>query len=255
MFNIIYAEFVKLKKSYILVITLMGGLLMPAIQFWGKVIDKEYYTGIPKEVRESFLQGYIGNIEIMSFHFTYSIIFSLIAGYIVSREFTDKTTNVLYSYPIDRIKILIGKFIVICILVLLVYIVQFISSYLGIYIVWKELPLAEFIRTDIKINIYSALLQFILLPIPILIASITKNIIFPIVYGVLGALAGMVLLLVMTKNSIEAQFCPLALPVLPFYHYNMGDPIDFIIVIGVGVITFGLFTFFCIYQCRNLDIS
>ena len=40
----------------------------------------------------------------MSGLFIYSIIFSLIAAYVFSREYTDKTANILYAYPISRMK-------------------------------------------------------------------------------------------------------------------------------------------------------
>lgn len=253
MFNIVYSEFLKLKKSYILIITLISGLLMPGVKFVGSVQND--FAQIPGEVKERYLMNHILNIEMMSFHFIYIVIFSLIAGYIFTREFTDKTTNILYSYPIDRAQILIGKYIVVCILVLLVYVIQFIASYLGLYIVWRQLPSVDFISNDIKVNIYSALLQFILIPIPILIGNITKNIVFPIVYGVLGVVVGMVLLLFMSKGSIYGQICPLILPILPLYHYHMGDPIDYVITIGSGVITFVLFSFLSIYNCRNADVS
>lgn len=252
MFNIVYSEILKLKKSYILIITLISGLLMPGVQFAGTWGNE--FAQIPDEVKERYLMNHISNIEMMSFHFIYIVVFSLIAGYIFTREFTDKTINVLYSYPIDRIQILMGKYIVACILVLLVYVIQFIASYLGLYIIWRQLPSADFISNDIKTNVYSALLQFILIPIPILIGNITKNIICPIVYSVLGLVAGMVLLLLMSKGSLYAQICPLILPALPFYYYHMGDPIDYVIAIGSGVITFVLFTSLCIYNCRNIDV-
>ena len=38
---------------------------------------------------------------------------------------------------------------------------------------------ADFIIKEIKVNIYSILLQLIIIPIPILISNVTKNIIFP----------------------------------------------------------------------------
>jgi bacitracin transport system permease protein len=253
MFNVVYSELLKLKKSYILVITLISGLLMPGVQFIGA--RRNDFDQVPEEVKEKFLMNHILNIEMMSFHFIYIVIFSLIAAYIFTREFTDKTTNILYSYPIGRVQILIGKYIVVCILVLLVYVIQFIASYLGLYIVWRRLPSADFISNDIKVNIYSALLQFILILIPIFIGNITKNIIFPIVYGVLGAVVGLVLLMFMSKGSIYGQICPLTLPALPVYHYHMRDPIDYVLAIGSATITFVLFTFLCIYNCRNADVS
>ena len=76
----------------------------------------------------------------MSFQFLYILIFSLIAGYVFSREFTDKTANILYAYPISRIKIFIGKLLTIYIVILFVYIIQILTTYLTLYIIWRQLP-------------------------------------------------------------------------------------------------------------------
>lgn len=254
MFNTIYSEFIKLKKSYVFIIALIGGLIMPGIQFVGAVLG-DYNTVVPQMYRERFLKQYIVNIEVMSFQFVYVIIFSLIAAYVFSREFTDKTSNILYTYPISRIKIFIGKFITICMLILFVYLIQFLTAYLGLYIIWGMFPDKEFIINDLKVNIYSIVLQFLLIPVPVFIANITKNIIFPIVYGALGTVSGMLLVGSAMSGSIYAQFSPLILPVLPFYHYHMGDPIDFVITSVSAGSTFILFMFLCICYVNNTDIN
>jgi bacitracin transport system permease protein len=135
----------------------------------------------------------------------------------------------------------------------LVYLIQILTTYLGLYIEWGVLPSAKFISSDIKVNICSILLQFLLMPIPILIANITRNIIVPIVYGLLGDV--MVGLLLGAGANIYSQFCPLTLPILPFYHYHKGYPIDIVIVSGSAVITFSLFMFLCTYHYSKVDID
>ena len=47
MFNIIYSELIKLKKSYILIIAIIGGGLMPAMEFI-KAMEGCYYDKMPK---------------------------------------------------------------------------------------------------------------------------------------------------------------------------------------------------------------
>ena len=65
----------------------------------------------------------------------------------------------------------------------------------------------------------------------------------------------MVALLLGGGASIYSQFCPLTLPILPFYHYHNGDPIDFVITIGSATITFSVCMFLCIYHYSNADID
>lgn len=252
MINIIYSEFIKLKKSYILIITLLSGILMPGIIFIADIINNRNESDdLMKSI--SFLEGRVMDIERGSDIFLYIIVFSLVASYIFSREYTDKTANILYTYPISRTKIFFGKLIIIYLLIVSVYIIQIIATYLGGYMLWGVFPTVKFVNEDIKVNVFSILLQFLLIPIPILIANITRNIILSIVYGLLGDI--IVALLLGGGAGIYSQFCPLTLPILPFYHFHKGDPIDFIITIGSAVITFCLFISLCIYHYSNTDMD
>lgn len=251
MINIIYSEVIKLKKSYILIIALFSGTLIPSIRIISNIMND--FNVVPINERGRFFQNDVLDIDRMSILIVYIITFCLIAAYVFSREYTDKTSNILYTYPISKGKIFLGKFITIYMLIVFVYLTQMLTTYLGLYIEWGVLPPMKFICKDIKVNIYSMLLQFILVTIPVLISNVTKNVIFPIVYGLLGTV--ILGLLLGSGAKIYSQFCPLTLPALPFYYYHKGDPIDFVITIGSGVITFCLFMFLCIHQYSNADIE
>lgn len=253
MFNIIYSEFMKLKKSYILVIVFISGCLLPGVNFFNAITND--FSNLSQVQIQHFIKNQMINAETLSFQFLFIIVFSLVVGYVFTREFIDKTANILYTYPSSRIKIFIGKFITVGILIMITYLIQFFISYLIVYIEFGVLPPAEFIIKDIKVNIYSVLLQLILIPIPVLIANITKNIIIPIVYGALGGIIGLGVMTILMSGSIYGQLCPLVLPALPFYHYHRGDPIDYIAVVGSAVITFGISMFLCIYHSKNADVN
>lgn len=249
MFSIVYSEFLKLKKSYLLIITLIVSIFIPIIQCIGAVYNK--YDGISETLRYTLIKNYRGNIEVLCFQFLYVVFFSLIAGYIYSREFTDKTANIIYAYPISRTKIFIGKLLTLYIIIIFIYVIQFAAVYLTIYIAWSELPPKHFIIVDMKVNIYSALLQFLLMPIPILIGNVTKNIIFPVVYGIIGAISSMFVML----TGIYMQCSPLMLPALPMYYFHRGDPIDFVLTTTSAVLTFSISMFLCLYHYNRVDIN
>ncbi|OCA96393.1 ABC transporter permease [Clostridium beijerinckii] len=253
MFNIIYSEFMKLKKSYIWVIVFISGCLLPGVNFFNAITND--FSNLSQVQIQHFIKNQMINAETLSFQFLFIIVFSLVVGYVFTREFTDKTANILYTYPSSRIKIFIGKFITVGILIMITYLIQFFISYLVVYIAFGVLPPAEFIIKDMKVNIYSALLQLVLVPVPALIASIAKNIIAPIVYGALGGIIGLGVMTILMSGSIYGQLCPLVLPALPFYHYHRGDPIDYISVVGSAVITFGISMFLCIYHSKNADVN
>ena len=74
MLNIIYSEFLKLKKSYILIIALISGILMPGM----KVIEniKNDSSAVPLSDRERFFQYDVFDIDtanLTSFGATLSI--------------------------------------------------------------------------------------------------------------------------------------------------------------------------------------
>jgi bacitracin transport system permease protein len=250
----VYSEFLKLKKSYLFTIAVLASAFVPTIAFVVSISND--YSGITNTLRYTLVKNYRANIEINCFEFLYTVLFSLIAGYIFSREFTDKTDNIIYSYPISRTKIFIGKLLTLYIIISFIYIVQFLAMYLSLCIAWRELPSKYFIITDMKVNLYSMLLEFLLMPIPILIGNITKNIIFPVIYGMLGAISCMgVMAAGLSYSAIYMQFSPLMLPIIPMYYFHAGDPIDFVLTTTSAVLTFSIFTFLSIYHYNKMDIN
>ncbi|WP_333861975.1 ABC transporter permease [Clostridium sp.] len=249
MFNIIYSEFLKLKKSYIIILTLIISVFVPIFQCITSLSND--YNNISDTLRYTLIKNYIINIEFICFQFLYIVFFSLIASYIFSREFTDKTTNILYTYPVSRTKIFIAKLTTIYILILAVYFIQFISAYATLYICWGQFPAKNFITEDIKVNVYSLLAQFLLIPIPILIGNISKNIILPVVYATLVAISNMFIAL----TGIYMQMSPFILPAIPVYHFHGGDPLDFVIITVNTLLTFGILSFICLYYYNHVDIK
>lgn len=88
-----------------------------------------------------------------------------------------------------------------------VYFIQFISAYVTLYVCWGQLPAKNFITEDIKVNLYSLLAQFLLIPIPIF-------------YATLAAISNMFIAL----TGIYMQMSPFILPAIPVYHFHGGDP-------------------------------
>ena len=112
MFNIIYSEFLKLKKIiHYDYSSLIGGLVISILMVLGNKL-----AGITMP-----FEKFAFNIQQMNFLILYIIIFSLIAGHVFSREFAYKTASILHAYPISRTKIFIAKLIVVYMLIFLVY--------------------------------------------------------------------------------------------------------------------------------------
>lgn len=242
MLNIIYCEILKLKKSYIIPVSVIGGMIM-SILF-------ELAALVFKDSMQTFEQ-YSSNLEIPNILLLYTILFSLIAGYVFSREFTDKTSSVVYAYPVSRIKIFIGKFITIDALITLVYVVKVISIFLGYYIVNHIMPESNLTISYVKYNIYSLIAQFLIIPIPILITNMSKNLIVQVVYAILGTIVTMISSGKMFQHS---EYVPLIAPykfIKKIYRPNLIDLNHSVIS---GILCFIISMTICIYQYNKDDI-
>jgi ABC-type transport system involved in multi-copper enzyme maturation permease subunit len=240
--NIIYCELLKLKKSYIIPVAVIGGMFMSILIVLASLVFKE---GV-----QTFEQ-YSSNLEIPNILLLYTILFSLIAGYVFSREFSDKTSSVVYAYPLSRIKIFIGKLITIDMLISLVYLVEVISIYLGYYILNHTLPESSFIISDIKYNIYSLIAQFLIIPIPIVITNMSKNLILPVIYGIFGTI---VTIVSSGKMFQIGEYVPLIAPykcIEKVYRPNLVD-INYSII--SAILCFIISMTICIYQYNKDDI-
>lgn len=235
MLNSIYCEFLKLKKSYIWIVILVSGLTMTSFLDLIILITKDKRT----------FESYASNTEMVNLLILYTILFSLITGYVFSREHEEKTSNILYSYPMTRIKIFMAKLITIDILILCVYLIELISIYLGYYFLYKKLPESTFIVNHIIQNIYSLIFQYLLIPIPILITNISRNIMAPVVYGIIVDIL---------KGTIANEYFPFFAPyyfVMETYKPNLTK----IMYSAVGsIICFIIFMGISIYQYNKADI-
>jgi ABC-2 type transport system permease protein/bacitracin transport system permease protein len=190
-------------------------------------------------------ESYASNTEMVNLLILYTILFSLITGYVFSREHEEKTSNILYSYPMTRIKIFMAKLITIDILILCVYLIELISIYLGYYFLYKKLPESTFIVNHIIQSIYSLIFQYLLIPIPILITNISRNIMAPVVYGIIVDIL---------KGTIANEYFPFFAPyyfVMETYKPNLTK----ITYSAVGsIICFIIFMGISIYQYNKADI-
>lgn len=123
-------------------------------------------------------------------------------------------------------------------IIALSYCTDYIAGNFSYYVCFHEFPYEKLQMEYIKINIYSALGQLILIPIPILITNLSKNIIVTLVYSILGCMINMVML----GTYFFHQFCPIVLPIMPIFYYWDGELIDYVILgINIFILVFIIF--------------
>lgn len=114
MADIVYCELLKLKRSKIILIGVLGSFIVPFLVTVNDI--RIYFTN-----SEAVLSlGGIYEDTIMFIMLLFGpLVMAVVATYLISREYTEKTLKTIFVVPIGRKQFLIGKFITLFILVLL----------------------------------------------------------------------------------------------------------------------------------------
>lgn len=183
MYDAIYCEFLKLKRSYFYLVIFLIALFFPGTLCLG-------WLGQGSHV---YWDKYIYQVEQMNFLFMNLSMYALIASYIFSREFSYNTSNTLFSYPLSRIKVFVSKFIVIILIIMATIVIQLALTLLtGLFLPHDALT-TDIIINHLKLNGCILLFEIAILPIAIFISLLTKNVIGPIIYSGLATLINMFL--------------------------------------------------------------
>ncbi len=250
MFNMIYCEFLKMKRLKIFP-TMLGVCAIFPLMFLftenkGAVINWNKYM-----FREQ-----------MGSSFTFILVFIIVAATLVSKEFTDNTARELYSYPTTRIKIFVSKIIVTIIIIAVVYMFKFcIIIVLGLIVPHENLT-TNIIFTYLKVNFYIIIFQSALVPITVFIASVSRNLIAPIIYGVSLWMLDIVAFNLSEKVVQTMPSCLVMLPIMPLLDkYNSTAPITASMVtipqisILSAVVTFIVGIALCTLYYKKADIG
>lgn len=104
MFRIIKAEFLKLKRFHILLIGLIG-MTLPAIL---SVFTRAVAT--PEGTTQNFGFSALFNSTIWNSATIFMpVIFTLLGGYLINREYTDNTLKIIFPVPVSFQRLLFGK--------------------------------------------------------------------------------------------------------------------------------------------------
>ena len=202
MYNAIYCEFLKLKKSNFYLVLVLLTCFFPVMLCLGWLGEGDVVTW----------NVYIGLVEEMGIIMINLTMYALICAYIYTREFSCNTAQTLFAYPIGRIKIFISKFIVITIMIVCVTFFQMLLTILGGLLLPHEALTREILLGHLRINFYTLIYQYAIIPIAIFIALLSKNVIMPMIYG--GLLTVSNLFLLSSGNKIIVNYIPSFYPIL-----------------------------------------
>jgi ABC-2 type transport system permease protein/bacitracin transport system permease protein len=212
MCNVIYCEFLKIKKSHFYLSLIFIVSILPI----GLTLLADKGNSLKNGVNYIFL------IEKASFNFLTIPLSTLIATYIFTREFSLKTMSNLFCYPASKLKIFFSKSVFIGLLTAgLIFFQLFLALLLGSLFNHAELT-NNLLIVYLKLNLYHILCLYAILPIAILIALLCKNSIVPFIYSIIVCICNLymsVFIPMASKNTLgyalknNCDYIPIYFPI------------------------------------------
>ncbi|WFD08914.1 ABC transporter permease [Tepidibacter hydrothermalis] len=123
MVNLLYCEFLKLKRSQMFLISIMGAFVAPLMVFGGWM--KAKVKGHGDIVTYEYFFSDVNLYTIMVFGL---IVYCVIAAYLFSREHTENTLKTILTIPVSKTKFIFTKFIMLYIWIIGLTLITWTSS-------------------------------------------------------------------------------------------------------------------------------
>jgi bacitracin transport system permease protein len=179
--SIIFSEIQKLKRSLVI-------WLIPICAFFPAFLSFSIYLDQDKMSWIGTGWGPILHTALVFMNYDGPCIFSIITGYIFANEYRNNTINVIFTIPIKRFKLFIGKLTVI----LSIIASTFLLSALFILILGFFLPHENInitlVWSYLKVMLLVIAANFSLVPTAALVAVAARNSIVPTILGISYAL-------------------------------------------------------------------
>ncbi|MBB6631886.1 ABC transporter permease [Clostridium algidicarnis] len=205
--TVIKTEFLKLRKCKVLWCMPLCAFLPDLLIFSMFALNKKF----PTVIWETYFTD-----AIMMINMLMAIgLFSLLAGFIFSREYQENTINSMFTYPIGRMQFFISKLIVILILISITIMASFILLVLlGLTIKHEPLTL-NILLYYTKAYIFMIVMHFALIPLIAFLGIYNKSIIPPIILAV----CAITLNLIVMNTPFNTVF-PWSIPTILSPHQN-----------------------------------
>lgn len=251
MFRVLGAELMKLKHTRIVWLVLVGALpscLLSLMAFFPVVTP----AGIPAgfDLKEMFYRQ--GQTLVM----LGAPLFALMTGYILSREYQERTINQLFSYPVSRVRFLMTKLLVVFLLIAAITALSFTFVVASALLVKHHIDVAS-LWAGLRMNLLVCVLSFGTIPVAAALAMVAKNIIPVAVLTVFVTTVTVVSVIGHGKASI---LFPWTVPYWPVRELatgiadNAGPNPYAVPALIVLVITFTVSLVFCIVYYARADV-
>lgn len=233
--SILYSEFLKLKRSKIVLIGFLGTLIVPLLVIFNSITR---YLKNPDRTINLF-GLYDSAIMFLMLLFA-PLVISVIATYLISSEYSQKTLKTIFTVPISRKNFLYGKFLILFIIVMLFMVLSWLDILVLALFSSLFLKIAQITVISAVFFLFKMLFCGILLYMtttPIIYLSIrNKGFITPFI-----TVAAICLLNVILSNSPIAGFFPWTASYLLVCghssNWGCSSSISFIIILIMSILS------------------
>ncbi|MXQ54235.1 ABC transporter permease [Shimazuella alba] len=250
MLNVVYAEIIKLKhtKIYWLILVALIPVCLWSLMAVSPKVGPDG-TIVPLDLQELFYrQGMI--VTILG-----PLLFSLMTGYVVAREYQERTINQLFSYPVSRVSFLFVKLLVVWILISITSILSFLIVVSSTLFVIHQLDLTT-VLLGLKMNLLICVLSFGTIPVAAAISMVWKSV---IPTAVLGGGVSLIAAICELGHSMDVILFPWLTPYWPVRDLAQGlaemGPNPYVIpALVILIVTFVVSLGFCIFYYTRADV-
>lgn len=178
MLNVFYAEVLKLKRTKLLWLTIFGGALPAVLAIFGQSGHMNWNELLINN--SLFLNVMIA-----------PMLLSMLSSFVVVREYSDNTINQLFVYPHHRITILIGKMVVILLLTIAIFALNYALILSAGSLMSDRVITEELFWKFTHAYLWMFALQALLIPITMTVGIVSKSFIPPVVLGIVAILINM----------------------------------------------------------------
>ncbi|MFD2445352.1 ABC transporter permease [Bacillus sp. CGMCC 1.16607] len=177
MVNLLFTEFLKLKRSTMLLISVIGAAVVP---FMVVVASYFHKPTPPIKFEELFFQANLYTVLVIGV-----ALYGVVTAYLFNREYIENTLKNLLTIPVSRFNFIISKLLLLFIwIMLLTFVAWGLTFLLGILFQFDGLSRSLIFKSIKQFSIGGGLL-FILSPPVILITLVMKNYVPPIIFTIL----------------------------------------------------------------------
>ncbi|WJH33798.1 ABC transporter permease [Paenibacillus sp. CC-CFT747] len=253
MLSLLLTEWRKLKHTRMLWLVLIGALPSNLISLM-ELLPKTAPDGTPVGFDLQSLFYRQGMMLVMMA----PSIFTLMTGYIVAREYQERTINQLFSYPVPRWLIVAAKLLVVLPLIFLTVLISCVFVFLfgGVHL-FGHPEQAEAVWLGIRMNLLIGLLSFGTVPVAAALSFVGKSI---IPAAVVGGMATIVTVIGEIGHGRGGILFPWLTPYWPVRHLaegianNVGPNPYGPAALGILLSVFVVSSAFCIVYTTKADV-